>query len=95
MKRRHLFMAAIGSALGAACSKKTPASCMDAPGLDPDAAQIRSNLGYTDYAPTPDKRCETCRQYTAPPREGSCGGCAVIKGPIHPNGTCKVYGARG
>jgi hypothetical protein len=96
MKRRHLFLAIVSTAIGApACSRKMPASCMDAPGLTPDEAQIRANMAYSDWSPTPDKRCESCRQYKPPQQDGACGGCAVMKGPVHPNGTCKVYGARG
>jgi hypothetical protein len=95
MNRRHLLLAVVSSALSAACSKKVPASCMEAPGLSRDEAQIRANLGYSDSSPSPDKTCLSCRQYNPPREEGSCGTCAVMKGPIHPNGTCKVYGARG
>ena len=95
MKRRHLLMAVVSAPFTAACGKKIPASCMDTAGMPNEDLTVRSNLAYSDVSPTPDKRCETCRQYTAPREEGSCGTCAVIKGPIHPNGTCKVYGARG
>ena len=95
MKRRHLLIAVVSAPFAAACSKKTPASCMDTAGLANEDVMIRSNLAYSDFSQTPEKRCVSCRQYTAPRDEGSCGTCAVIKGPIHPNGTCKVYGARG
>ncbi len=94
--RRYLLKGAVASLLSAAgCSKKVPASCVDAPGLAPEAAQIRSTLGYVEPSPDPEKRCDSCRQYVAPRDEGSCGSCNVLKGPIHPSGTCKVYGARG
>jgi hypothetical protein len=87
-------VAAIAGAVVAACSKKTPASCTDAPGLTADEAQIRATVAYVEPSPQAEKRCETCRQYVPPSAEGSCGGCKVVKGPIHPNGTCKVYGAK-
>ncbi len=96
--RRYLLKggaAALASAFAAACSKKIPASCMDAPGLSFEDAQIRANLAYVEPSPQPDKRCDNCRQYAAPRVEGSCGTCTIVKGPIHPNGYCKVYGAKG
>ncbi len=93
--RRFLLRGAIASLVTPACSKKMPPSCVDAPGLPQDAAQIRSSLGYVEPSPIAEKRCENCRQYAAPQEEGACGTCAVIKGPIHPNGYCKVYGAKG
>jgi hypothetical protein len=96
--RRLLLRGAIGSIgsiLGAGCSKKLPASCLDAPGLPPEHAQIRASLAYADSSPEPEKRCVTCRQYVPPPEEGSCGSCKVMQGPVHPNGTCKVYGPKG
>ncbi len=93
--RRFLLRGALASLVTTACSKKVPASCVDAPGLSAEATQIRSNLGYVEPSPTPDKRCESCRQYVAPQEDGACGTCAVLKGPIHPNGYCKVYGAKG
>ena len=96
--RRYLFEGVLGALGGAlvACSKRAaPTTCVEAPGLPPDAAQIRANLGYVEPSPLAEKRCDNCRQYVAPPEEGACGSCAVLKGPIHPNGYCKVYGAKG
>ncbi|HEY8072621.1 MAG TPA: high-potential iron-sulfur protein [Labilithrix sp.] len=93
--RRYLLRGAIASLVSAACSKKVPATCMDTSGLPAEAVQIRTSLAYVEPSPLEGKRCDNCRQYVTPKEEGSCGTCALLKGPVHPNGYCKVYGAKG
>ena len=46
-------------------------------------------------APTPEKACTRCNQWVGPAERSSCGSCKLLKGPIHPNGTCKAFAAKG
>jgi hypothetical protein len=76
----------------AACSKKP--SCLDVTGLSPDDVRARNDVAaYTEAAPDPAKKCSVCAQYLAAPSANACGGCKVVKGPINPDGWCKLFTA--
>ncbi|MFI5300283.1 MAG: high-potential iron-sulfur protein [Polyangiales bacterium] len=82
--------------VAAACDnfKAKPAalSCTDTAGLGPDDVKARTEaLGYVDKAPDATKKCGGCVQYVAPPAAGGCGTCKLVKGPINPDGWCKVF----
>lgn len=72
-----------------ACGKKQ-LTCTDTSGLSADETATRTTLGYVDQTPDPSKACSACQLYKAA-AEGQCGGCGVIKGPVHPDGTCKSW----
>jgi hypothetical protein len=92
--RRQLFVLA-GGALATACGKKLPSSCTDTTGLSGDEIAARTALGYADASGDPAKACSACRQYVEAKSDGACGECKVLKGPVHPNGTCKGFSAKG
>jgi hypothetical protein len=77
--------------LGACKKKETAFSCTDTHALAPEEMQARTTLAYVDTTPEPGKECAGCQQFVAPPSDGQCGGCKVVKGPIHPRGYCKVF----
>jgi hypothetical protein len=75
-----------------ACGRQSaPDACLDVTGLAPADAQARTVLGYAEPAPDKSKGCGSCQQYLAAKSDGACGSCKVLKGPIHPNGTCKAF----
>ena len=76
----------------AACGKKE-LSCDDASSLPPADAQTRTLLAYVDKTPIAEKYCSNCQQYKAA-AENQCGGCNLVKGPIHPKGYCKSWAAK-
>jgi hypothetical protein len=83
---------AIVAILGVAgCRKKLGVSCEGIAALSPADVQLRSTLGYVDTTPQPDRPCTACTLYVPPQAEGVCGLCKVVRGPIHPNGTCRVF----
>jgi hypothetical protein len=86
MKRRGLLLLALASAC-----KKASFQCTDVTGLTPDEITARTTLQYGDAAPDPNRTCEKCQQFV--PSEG-CGTCKLLKGPIHPRGTCKAFALR-
>ena len=73
------------------CKTAGPASCTDVSGLSPEERSVRATLGYVDRTPVPGKPCIKCVQYVAPESSGQCGGCKVMKGPVHPAGYCRVF----
>ena len=84
MRRRgFLFLLATVS-----CKSKA-FTCTDVSKLSADEAQQRIALGYTDVTTDQKKTCANCQQYVA--ADEGCGTCKLLKGPIHPNGSCKVY----
>ena len=71
-------------------------SCMDTTGLTEAELTTRQNAEYVDDSPFDDKLCNNCQFWLpdAPEIEGPCGGCQVIKGPIHPAGYCNLWVAK-
>ena len=97
MNRRALLghgAAGIAALLGAlGCRKNQSAAlvCEGLPDISPSDAQLRATLEYLDTAPQPDRSCENCQLFIPASSEGTCGSCKVVRGPIHPKGTCKVF----
>ena len=89
---RHLAVLSLSAALPAglvACSRKT--TCTDVTGLSSEEVNQRNNVAtYVDFSPDPGKKCSLCVQFV-PAAPNACGGCKVVKGPIHPDGTCKLF----
>lgn len=86
---------AVLTGAGAAGCKKKPLVC-DGPSvtdgvLTADEVQLRKTLLYTDLAQTPDKACVNCTLFVAARDPDTCATCKVVHGPIHPNGTCKIF----
>ncbi len=80
----------------ASCNRAdaSPASCTDVSALAPDDAKVRATLGYVDASTQGDKTCSACVQFIASPSPGQCGSCKLLKGPIHPRGSCKAFAAK-
>lgn len=79
----------------AGCGKKTePDSCSDVGALSEPEKMARSALQYSDKSPFPDKRCQICNLFQAPPSPDQCGSCQIVKGPIHPKGYCTGFVAK-
>ena len=79
----------------AARAKVGPAACTDTASLDENERAARAALAYADKAPTPEKVCSRCNQWVEPREPSSCGSCKLLKGPIHPDGSCKAFAAKG
>jgi hypothetical protein len=70
---------------------KSKPNCNDITGLSPaDAEARRTTAQYVEQAPDPAKKCEGCVQFQPGPAN-ACGSCKVVKGPIDPNGYCKLW----
>jgi hypothetical protein len=79
----------------AACKKEMAAfSCSETAGLAPDEQSARTTLAYVEPAADKTRTCASCQQFVPAPSDGACGSCKVLKGPVHPNGTCKVFTAK-
>jgi hypothetical protein len=94
--RRHLLEGG-ATLLLASCKRAdaSPDACADTAALAPDDAKARATLGYVDATTQVDKSCSACTQFIAPPADGQCGSCKLVKGPIHPRGYCKAFAAKG
>lgn len=88
---RHLAVLSLGATMPAAlsaCSKKP--SCLDTSGLTADESAQRNAAAYAEQAMDASKRCALCVQFV-PGQPNACGSCKVVKGPINPDGTCKLF----
>jgi hypothetical protein len=92
IKRVSLTVLAAGAWGSVGCSKKE-LTCNDTSGLKPDEVSARQTLAYTDKSPEAGKQCNNCQQFV-PGSPDQCGSCKVLKGPVHPNGYCKVWAAK-
>lgn len=95
---RRVFLSVIstaaagGAAVLAGCGGKPKEfTCTDVSSLKEDEKKVRESVKYVDKSGEPGKKCNNCLQYTAAPAEGQCGGCKVVKGPIHPEGYCTLW----
>jgi hypothetical protein len=68
-------------------------TCQQTAGLSADQIQLRQQQHYVDRSPHQDRKCDGCRFYQRPERDGTCGGCQVVAGPIHPDGYCDLFAA--
>ena len=85
----------LAAAVVSACGKKTePDSCQDLAGVSDADKATRSALQYTDRSPEKDRRCTACTYWQAPKDVAECGGCQLIKGPIHPAGFCTAFAVK-
>lgn len=64
---------------------------MDVTGLTPDDVTARTAVSYVDRSRDKGKSCESCVQYVPPKADGACASCKVLKGPVHPDGSCGAY----
>ena len=81
-------------AVGCRRTEAMPASCNDTTSLSAADAATRTTLGYVDKSPNDGQRCASCQQFVAAQESGACGGCKLLKGPIHPRGYCKAFAAK-
>ena len=92
--RRRLLLYSASSvtlvSLTLACQKAPPAICTSS-SLTADDLKMRATLGYADKATDPGRPCVKCQQYLPAPAADQCGGCKLMKGPVHPNGSCNVF----
>jgi hypothetical protein len=89
---RLLVVAPMAASVLSACGKKTePDSCQDVSALSDAEKTGRSALQYTDKSPQADKHCDICNFWQPASDPAQCGGCQLVKGPIHPKGYCTAF----
>jgi hypothetical protein len=76
------------------CKESKTLSCNATEALSPLSEaerKARSSSQYVESSKLATKNCENCAHYEAPPGADQCGGCKVVKGPIHPGGYCNLW----
>jgi hypothetical protein len=76
--------------LAAVACKKEEFSCNDVTGLQPADVEARKSLEYKDLADKLELACSNCAQFVAP-AGSNCATCRIMRGPVHPDGWCKVF----
>jgi len=90
--RRHLLTSSALFGAGMLSGCKRSETCPPAQ-LAADDTKLRATMHYTDRSPDPAKLCNGCQQYL-PNTDADCGGCKLLKGPIHPAGYCIAFSAK-
>lgn len=85
------LLAAVPPALLIGCGKKEPDSCQDVGALSDADKTTRSALQYVDRGTLAGKECDKCNFWQPPKDPAQCGGCQLVKGPIHPKGYCTAF----
>lgn len=80
--------------LVSACAKTEPDHCNDVSALSEEEKTGRTALQYVDKSPDSKRICSGCSFYQASKDPAACGGCQVVKGPIHPKGFCVSFAAK-
>lgn len=71
--------------------KEAALDCTDLSELGQQQKQTRKSLNYVEESKEKGKQCDNCRYWQPPKKEGSCGTCQLVPGPIHPKGYCDSY----
>jgi len=53
--------------------------------------ETRDTFDYEDRSEDGTELCRTCSYWRPSQRGDFCGGCTLVKGPIHPLGTCSSW----
>jgi len=88
---RVLVLPLVGAlpVLASGCSKGP--KCDETGNLSADDVKLRTEVaGYAEVSTDPAKHCSACVQFTSAGKD-SCGTCKVVKGPINPGGSCKLF----
>jgi hypothetical protein len=94
-----------GSLIFARCGSNNPVKeektqaksgqpCDDLSDVSAQELEKRQKFGYVNKSPDPDHFCDNCGLHI-PPSDKGCGGCMLFKGPVHPDGYCIQYVAKG
>lgn len=87
--------AANGAAKNAVDAAREAADpCSDVSGLTEAELATRTTFEYEKEASDPEKPCDTCNFWIPPEGDSPCGGCTLVKGPIHPLGSCMSWAAK-
>lgn len=65
--------------------------CSDVSDLTEQEKKTRDQFDYVAETPNPEKRCDNCALWVEPEGDSPCGGCTLVKGPIHPAGYCTAW----
>ncbi|NOY90798.1 MAG: hypothetical protein GXP55_06260 [Deltaproteobacteria bacterium] len=92
---RRRFLWTTGALLLGGCAGSAPVSTLTcpAPELDEYGTQTRQTVHYVDRAPAGAGRCADCRFWLGA-EPGACGRCHLVRGPIHPAGSCDIFRAK-
>jgi hypothetical protein len=99
LSRRALLKNGLAIVSGAgvaalACSKKPSVfTCTDVGGLSQTDGTARSNARYVDHAADAARACKQCVQFLG--SYDGCGACKLMRGPVHPDGSCNVFAPKG
>ena len=66
-------------------------ACNDLTGLTEVELKQREQLQYVAQSTKPENLCSNCRFWQPENYESPCGGCQLLKGPVHPNGWCQTW----
>ncbi|MGC4070568.1 MAG: hypothetical protein QM784_39050 [Polyangiaceae bacterium] len=88
--RRDFIIGSIAAGAWMLGCKKQPVTCDDDAELDPFELEARRRAGYVEHTANETRNCRAC-QYWVRSSSAGCGSCKLLRGPIHPEGTCRLF----
>lgn len=79
------------SACGGSSKELAADACDDLSGISDVEIKKREGMKYVSKSTEAGKNCSNCKFWQAPAEAGSCGGCQLFKGPVHPEGYCQSW----
>lgn len=76
-----------------ACGGSSSLDCTSTAGLSAGDIATRTGNQYADTSADAAKKCSGCNFYTGV-GAAACGTCTVVKGPINPGGSCRLWVAK-
>ena len=81
-----------GQAKGAIDAAQAAADpCNDLSGPTEAELATRTTFKYEKRSSDPEKLCKTCNFWQPSKDDALCGTCTLVKGPIHPLGSCMSW----
>lgn len=98
-RRAMLRLVVLGGAVTAGAGTLLAAcgggpNCESTSGLSGAELTTRVQAEYVESSPDAAKKCSNCNFFIGAPTPTACGTCRSIKGPINPNGHCKLWAAK-
>lgn len=69
-------------------------TCLPDAKLPEPEMKARNAVEYVERGTDASRHCDVCQHWQPGKSDDACGGCAVLRGPIHPRGTCRVFTKR-
>jgi hypothetical protein len=88
--RRDFIVVSVAASLSMMGCKTQRVTCGGDAQLSSFELEARQRAGYVEHSESEGRACRLCH-YWVGNNPGGCGGCKLLHGAIHPDGTCRLF----